>query len=195
MGNIVRLVIIVVNIISFLVVKEEDAILFVSYLILFNSLTFPVFYFFDFRSPFIKISQKYLTIENEIKDTDIKIRTFKEMKYSLGNVFNWITLLFPLAFLFFVEEHNFTGLYAIFSLVIFLNLLFNIMILSILIRNYYLKYYVLYIILIGIIFLTYNAVFELTKMNLLWFSVFLILLTYVLMVSLVYYIKHTQLQN
>ena len=187
MGNVVRLTIVTFNVLAFIFLKEEDLDLFISYLIIINILAFAVFYFFDFSSPFNKTRRRSLKIENDIKDDDLKTRTFKELKYSLSNVLNGLTILFPLVLLVFVKEHSYSGLDVVFSSIIFLHLLLNIMILSILIRNYFRNFYVLFIIIIGILFQIYNSLFELTKMNLFWFSVCLIIGTYFIIVVLSYF--------
>ena len=185
MGNVFRLAVIVVNIVSFIIVKEIDANLFISYLILFNSLAFTVFYYFDFHSPFNRRSKKAIIIENEINDTELKVKAtiFKELKYSMSDYLNWVTLIFPMIFLLFVEEHSFDGLDILFSAVIFFHLIINIMILSILIRNYYYELYVLYMVLVGVIFQTYNGIFDITKKNTFWFSVSLIIVTFLTIVD------------
>ncbi len=186
MGNIVRLVVLIFNIVLFSTVKiEEQSDVLITYLLIFNTLSFVGVYFFDFNPLSKKKGNNLLKLEDDIKNSPFKTKVYSEIKYSLfENKLNWLVLLFPLVFLLFVESHDFKILDVIFSFIIFLHLVLNICILSILIRNYYKKLYILYIIMIGIIFQTYNSLFLLTKVNLFWYSVSLILVSYVFIVIL-----------
>lgn len=186
MGNIVRLVVLIFNIVLFSTVKiEEQSDVLITYLLIFNTLSFVGVYFFDFNPLSKKKGNNLLKLEDDIKNLPFKTKVYSEIKYSLfENKLNWLVLLFPLVFLLFVESHDFKILDVIFSFIIFLHLVLNICILSILIRNYYKKLYILYIIMIGIILQTYNSLFLLTKVNLFWYSVSLILVSYVFIVIL-----------
>lgn len=197
MGNLVRLVLIICNSLIFYSVNiEEKTDNLIACLLLFNALCFVCIYFFDFISLSKKKLNKFILLERTIKEFPFRDKMYAEIKFSLiKNKLNWFVLSFPSVLVFLVENHDYEIVDVIFAAVIFLNLVMNIGILSILIRNYYKRFYILYLILIGLIFQMENLLFSFNKTNLFWFSVSLIIVTYFSIIILSIKVKKVGKKN
>lgn len=193
MGNIVRLIIILVNISIFFFVKtEQQSDILISYLILFNILSYVLLYFFDFNPLLTRKSSKIIKFEREEKEkqeSGLKNKIFSELRFNtIINYSNLLVILFPLLLLLFVKEYHLQTIDVIFICIICSNLFLNIIVLSSMIRNFYATAYILYIIIIGIIFQLYNMFFLLTKNDFCLLGVLLILFSYLTILILGYQI-------
>ena len=153
-GNIFRIIIIIINFLIYYYSSIDNENLFILNITTFNIFCFSLFiYFDDFR-------------QNNYGDIELKeITNFKKfvsneaLKQS-KKTFNWIVILNPLV-IYFIDSSN-RQIYSINFLlyfVLFLFLLVNVGILSIILKIYFKNLFFIYLISLGLIFQLHNMFF------------------------------------
>lgn len=173
MGNIIRLMIIIINIVLYNYTNIENIDIFVSNLLILNLLSYCGFiYFDDFKNR--------NTITDNIKvKSNLKSIIFSGLKKEVKNIFNWIVLLFPLTFYFTSSlNHTFSEKQILFYVVMIVFLSINIIVLSTLIKREYYKNYSIYIVALGILFQNFTSFFSNSYKDIATFLIGMILLTY-----------------
>ena len=173
MGNIIRLMIIIINIVLYNYTNIENIDIFVSNLLILNLLSYCGFiYFDDFKNR--------NTITDNIKvKSNLKSIIFSGLKKEVKNTFNWIVLLFPLTFYFTSSlNHTFSEKQILFYVVMIVFLSINIIVLSTLIKREYYKNYSIYIVALGILFQNFTSFFSNSYKDIATFLIGMILLTY-----------------
>ena len=179
MGNILRLSIILLNVILYKIIDIKNIDIFIFNIILFNILSFCIFIFFDDFKNFRGI------IDKVKENKEIKRIIFIELKKQFRNIYNWIVFLFPFIFYFISNlNHTVSEIEILFFLVMSIFLLINIIVLSSIIKTEHPKKYFIYIIVVGILYQIYTALF---KSSFIYCNIFLfsfILLTYLSIIIL-----------
>ncbi len=153
-GNIFRIIIIIINFLIYYYSSIDNENLFILNITTFNIFCFSLFiYFDDFRQ------NNYGDIElKEI--TNFKKNVSNEALKQSKKILNWIVILNPLV-IYFIDSSN-RQIYSINFLlyfVLFLFLLVNVGILSIILKIYFKNLFFIYLISLGLIFQLHNMFF------------------------------------
>lgn len=187
MGNIFRILIIILNVFLYKISTFENTDIFISNMIVFNLLSFVLFIYFD----------KQVVISNQSDPNKFKKIIFKGLRKNLSNFFNWIVFLFPFALYAITDlEYYFSEKQIIFFVVMILFLKLNIITLSSIIKELFKETYFVFIIITGLIFQLYNITLSNSYTNISIFLVSMVLLTFISIVIIYKYSsKHSSLQN
>ena len=187
MGNIFRIVILILNVVLYKISTFENIDILISNMIIFNLLSFVLFIYFD----------KHILISNQSDPYKFKKIIFKGLRENLNNFFNWIVFLFPFALYTVTDlEYYFSEIQTISFTVMILFLKLNIITLSSIIKELFKKTYSVYIVFIGLIFQLYNIKLSNSFTNITIFLVSMIILTFIsILIIYKYFSKQSSLQN